>query len=94
MLPNSDGFWWRCVKDAKPELTEVRDGKWRPARTRRRFEWLAEENDVRWMAVAEPKTDWSRILVRLPKQLHEELKAEATEQKTSLNQLCVAKLNT
>jgi predicted HicB family RNase H-like nuclease len=32
------------------------------------------------------------ITVRLPKSLHETLKAEAHDRKTSMNQLCISKL--
>jgi predicted HicB family RNase H-like nuclease len=32
------------------------------------------------------------ITVRLPKSLHESLRAEAHDRKTSMNQLCISKL--
>jgi predicted HicB family RNase H-like nuclease len=41
---------------------------------------------------AEGKEPTRVITVRLPKSLHESLRAEAHERKTSMNQLCISKL--
>lgn len=41
---------------------------------------------------AEGKEPTRVITVRLPKSLHESLKAEAHDRKTSINQLCISKL--
>lgn len=43
-------------------------------------------------ATAEGKEPTRVITVRLPKSLHESLRAEAHDRKTSMNQLCISKL--
>jgi predicted HicB family RNase H-like nuclease len=43
-------------------------------------------------ALAEGKEPTRVITVRLPKSLHESLRAEAHDRKTSMNQLCISKL--
>jgi predicted HicB family RNase H-like nuclease len=43
-------------------------------------------------AAAEGKEPTRVITVRLPKSLHESLRAEAHDRKTSMNQLCISKL--
>lgn len=43
-------------------------------------------------AMAEGKEPTRVITVRLPKSLHESLRAEAHDRKTSMNQLCISKL--
>lgn len=41
----------------------------------------------------QPEREPTRIVtVRMPKSLHEQLKAEAHERRTSMNQLCINKL--
>jgi hypothetical protein len=47
-----------------------------------------------WPPVEETPREPTRVItVRLPKSLHESLKIEAHARNTSLNQLCIAKLN-
>jgi predicted HicB family RNase H-like nuclease len=43
-------------------------------------------------AAADDKEPTRVITVRLPKSLHESLRAEAHDRKTSMNQLCISKL--
>jgi len=43
-------------------------------------------------AAADGKEPTRVITVRLPKSLHESLRAEAHDRKTSMNQLCISKL--
>ena len=46
----------------------------------------------RTAAAADGKEPTRVITVRLPKSLHESLRAEAHDRKTSMNQLCISKL--
>jgi predicted HicB family RNase H-like nuclease len=64
------------------------------------FEKSAEYAEIQLMlarlrergAFAEGKEPTRVITVRLPKSLHESLRAEAHDRKTSMNQLCISKL--
>lgn len=64
------------------------------------FEKSAEYAEIQQMLVrlrervnqADGREPTRVITVRLPKSLHESLRAEAHERKTSMNQLCIAKL--
>jgi predicted HicB family RNase H-like nuclease len=65
------------------------------------FEKSAEYAEIQTMvaklrdkssAQAEGKEPTRVITVRLPKSLHESLRAEAHDRKTSMNQLCISKL--
>lgn len=65
------------------------------------FEKTAEYAEIQAMvaklreksgAQAEGKEPTRVITVRLPKSLHESLRAEAHDRKTSMNQLCISKL--
>jgi predicted HicB family RNase H-like nuclease len=65
------------------------------------FEKSAEYNEIQLMlaklrersgAAADGKEPTRVITVRLPKSLHESLRAEAHDRKTSMNQLCISKL--
>ena len=66
-----------------------------------RFEQSREYSDIQQMVAklreraAEPSEsrEPTRVItVRLPKSLHESLRAEAHERKTSMNKLCISKL--
>src|SRR5262245_6690119 len=65
------------------------------------FEKTDEYNEIQLMlaklrersgAAADGKEPTRVITVRLPKSLHESLRAEAHDRKTSMNQLCISKL--
>jgi predicted HicB family RNase H-like nuclease len=64
------------------------------------FEKTAEYAEIQTMLArlrergdnAEGREPTRVITVRLPKSLHESLKAEAHDRKTSINQLCISKL--
>ena len=65
------------------------------------FEQTDEYNEIQLMlarlrertaAAADGKEPTRVITVRLPKSLHESLRAEAHDRKTSMNQLCISKL--
>jgi predicted HicB family RNase H-like nuclease len=65
------------------------------------FEKTDEYNEIQLMlaklrersgAGADGKEPTRVITVRLPKSLHESLRAEAHDRKTSMNQLCISKL--
>ena len=64
------------------------------------FEKTPEYSEIQQMlarlrergALAEGKEPTRVITVRLPKSLHESLRAEAHDRKTSMNQLCISKL--
>ena len=65
------------------------------------FEKTEEYNEIQLMlarlrertaAAADGKEPTRVITVRLPKSLHESLRAEAHDRKTSMNQLCISKL--
>jgi predicted HicB family RNase H-like nuclease len=64
------------------------------------FEQTAEYAEIQLMLAklrergswAEGKEPTRVITVRLPKSLHESLRAEAHDRKTSMNQLCISKL--
>jgi len=64
------------------------------------FEKTAEYGEIQQMlarlrdrgALGEGKEPTRVITVRLPKSLHESLRAEAHDRKTSMNQLCISKL--
>lgn len=64
------------------------------------FEKTPEYSEIQLMlarlrergALAEGKEPTRVITVRLPKSLHESLRAEAHDRKTSMNQLCISKL--
>ena len=64
------------------------------------FEQSEEYNDIQQMLVklrertagADGKEPTRVITVRLPKSLHESLRVEAHDRKTSMNQLCISKL--
>jgi len=65
------------------------------------FEKTAEYNEIQLMlaklrdksgAAADGREPTRVITVRLPKSLHESLRAEAHDRKTSMNQLCISKL--
>jgi predicted HicB family RNase H-like nuclease len=65
------------------------------------FEKTAEYTEIQLMlaklrersgAAADGKEPTRVITVRLPKSLHESLRAEAHDRKTSMNQLCISKL--
>jgi len=65
------------------------------------FEKTAEYEEIQQMlaklrertgSLADGKEPTRVITVRLPKSLHESLRAEAHDRKTSMNQLCISKL--
>lgn len=65
------------------------------------FEKTEEYNEIQLMlaklrdrsgAAADGREPTRVITVRLPKSLHESLRAEAHDRKTSMNQLCISKL--
>ena len=65
------------------------------------FEKTDQYNEIQLMlaklrersgAAADGKEPTRVITVRLPKSLHESLRAEAHDRKTSMNQLCISKL--
>jgi predicted HicB family RNase H-like nuclease len=65
------------------------------------FEKTAQYTEIQLMlaklrersgAAADGKEPTRVITVRLPKSLHESLRAEAHDRKTSMNQLCISKL--
>jgi predicted HicB family RNase H-like nuclease len=64
------------------------------------FEKTEEYNEIQLMLAklrernsqADGKEPTRVITVRLPKSLHESLRAEAHDRKTSMNQLCISKL--
>lgn len=94
--PSLNGYWWR-VRFGECELVEITGidteepkirhpgGNWIP--------WHSLD-DVDYEPLSKPRMAKKVITVRMAAELHSALKREASDNRMSLNDLCLAKLNT